>query len=197
MSPNLTLVQAAAKVGSELILLKNSQNWTSDFSAKYTLLRKLIEDCRDRFQRDATGLGTLLLPGPSPKFFRCIVRGNIFQFWTKSEFFNRISAEQTCFGAHIRRCRNVVDLINQLHRSEKSGHWSRLQRGSRRLRPDYQRPAALKEAMQSEDKTQIMACMALVAGLQDGKLPVRPKGKIPIPCASGGGVREVSSYFWR
>ena len=88
---NRTFMRIAAKVSKGPILLKNSQNWTSDFSAKYTFLPKLSVDCRERLQRDTTGLGTLLLPGPSPKYFRCAVRGDIFEFWSKPEFFNRIS----------------------------------------------------------------------------------------------------------
>ena len=97
------------------ILLKNSQSWNSKNSSKSTPLRILSEDCRERFQRDATGLGTPLLPNPLPKYYRCAVRGNKFEFWPKSEFFNRIgpllpltlpwpccdAARQTCRSLHL------------------------------------------------------------------------------------------------
>jgi len=57
------------------------------------------------------------------------------------EFFNTISPEQTWSGADTRRCSNVIDRIHQLRLSQKGGHWSRSQRGSKKPRRVADNPA--------------------------------------------------------
>jgi hypothetical protein len=74
---------SVANVRKGPILLKNLNNWISKIPEKSTPLRILSEDCRERFQREATGLRAVLLPNPSPKYYGCAVREDIFDIWPK------------------------------------------------------------------------------------------------------------------